>query len=352
MHRISGIYNFCIFGGMIIAGLVRVPVGVADTVHCKSAVTHKAVRIIDFKNGKLQLLDRTGQRITLGLNRIANIRVDGLAALNKAEQNLAIGQASAAGQYYPTALAGADRTWLRIWIYTRLINLHVQSGNLEQMARDYCVLAGLAPRWASKAVPNLARLGARDSDQVTMAISILQQAEGREKALLVRQCLRKVRLRLAKSLGTRQIPASVTGQGAGTGGMGGGVGRRATFDSWAFDNLQNGNWRAVLNTVKRRYSTCLPGQLPQLLYWRGRAMYIKDDVQSAMLDYLRVAIEFPVSKYAPRGLYRAGRCLLEDNQQQAAKGLFNELLDNYGQDTGQVDQELDRILQSARLLVK
>ncbi len=352
MHRISGIYNICIFGGVIIAGLMQVPAGVADTVHCKSAITHKSVRIIDFKNGKLQLLDRTGQRITLAFNQIANIRMDGLAALNKAEQNLAAGHVSAARRYYQTALAGADRTWLKVWIYVRLINLHVQSGNLEQMARDYCVLAGLAPRWASKAVPNLARLGARHSGQAAMAVSILQQAEGREKQLLVRQCLRKVRLRLSKSLGTRQIPRSLTGQGAGTSGKDGGVGRRATFDSWAADNLQGGNWQAVLNTVKRRYKTCMPGQLPQLLYWRGRAMYVRDDVQSAMLDYLRVAIEFPASKYAPRGLYRAGRCLLEDNQQQAAKGLFKELLDNYGQDTGQIDQELDRILQSARLLVK
>ena len=51
-----------------------------------------------------------------------------------------------------------------------------------------------------------------------------------------------------------------------------------------------------------------------------------DKIEEAHLDWVHVLREF----YEP----------------------FKELLDNYGQDTGQIDQELDRILQSARLLVK
>jgi len=347
----------------------------ADTIHCKSARTHKDVRIVDFRNGSLMALDRIGQRINVDWNQIAVIKVDGVDNLNLAERSLAADRMQQAQQYYQKFLAGKTRTWQRIWANARLLNLHAQAGRLEEMARNYCTLVAAVPRWAIKLTPNVTTLATHDRS-AAKAIVLLREAEKAQQESLARQSVRKLRVRMEKFFGQapttpvkeepqqaqpieipepaapppQQPPPTVTPPQPTVTPPNQPYQRTAVsyglpFDKWAAENLKVNNAQAVLSAVNEKLPTAMRGRLPQLLFWRGRVVYAQDKLRLAALDFMRVVIEFPTSEYTAAAMYYAARCLLEDGQKRPANDLLNNLLEDYAENG---DQRTRNILRAAR----
>jgi len=322
-----------------------------DTVHCVSAESYKHVRVVGFDNAKLEFLDRSGKRTTVRWDQVAAIRLDGHEQLNRAEQYLVADQYEAAGRYYRRALERTKRGWVRAWIDSRLVNVSARQGQAAAMAEAYCRLADSHPRWAIQVTADV-EVPSRAGDRWAEAVSILEAQEKRQSRAAVREALRKFRVRLQRALGQagRSDAAELRSQrNEGLPVQAGAKGppplRGTAFDRWASECLKAGESEKVFSAVRQRLGEAHGADLPQLLYWRGRAHHAAGDFESAALDYLRVAIEFPGSREAPLGLFHAARCLRRTGQAKAGRRLLEELARRYG---GRTDAETARVVQAAR----
>jgi hypothetical protein len=302
----------------------------ADTLHLRSADSIRNVKIISFKQAKLEAIDtRTAQRRFIDLGDIALIRVDGRPELNEAEKWRMAKQANSAVEAYQKALVktSAQGSWQTVWIKVRLMNLFAGLGQADRMVETYIELARQIPDWVIQVAPTRKEIKVSDS-QLDLAARALLGARDETGSGKVREALGKFYRRVA---GDRQLPVARDTKAVG-------LAEKDLekfdqpgpwLDPWAEGKIKSGNAEAVLHVTQKLFSSSLRRNLPAVFYWQGRGHLAKGEFDRAALDLLETAIEFPSSPYTPQALFWAAQAAGETGRSDYARKLRLELIDNF-----------------------
>jgi tetratricopeptide (TPR) repeat protein len=310
--------------------LCVLPAG-ADTIHLRSAESIRYVRVLAFKDGRLETVDiKQGRRRLIDYWDIALIRVDGQPNLNEAEKLLAARQQTAAVKAYQAAFdkTPARGAWMSVWTKVRLLNLFAALGQVDRVVETYIDLARQIPDWVILVSPTPGELKAPEA-QLDAAGRRLVQARDESRSPKTREALAKFYQRLG---GNRALPAAKDMQV-----LGAGVQDVAKFDqpgpwldAWAEEKIKAGNADAVRAVTDRLFVSSLRRNLPAVFYWCGRALLAKGNYDAAALSLLEVAVEFPAAPYAPTALFHAARAAAQAGRIEYARTLWRELIDNFG----------------------
>jgi tetratricopeptide (TPR) repeat protein len=317
---------------------------VGDTIHTRGARSYHDLKIVDFAQGKLDTVEtRTGNREQWSLNEIALIRVDDNSVLNDAERLLGLEHHAEAIETYQTALDRASAKWQITWIKVRLLNLLAGQEQLGQAVHVYVDLAETIPDWLIQVAPARNRITA-DNQQVSQAIAALTAARTKTTSARVRIALNRFIERLGggENRADGHEAASVEPKEADVPSD-----RRPGLwlDDFAEQRLKTGKFALIASATDRLLTTAVRADLPAVLYWRGRAWLGQGEADAAALALLRVAIEFPRSKYTPRALFYAVDALSIGNRREYAENIRNELITRY--QTSE-DVEVSRLVAVAR----
>lgn len=333
----------------LIAGLwvtfLAVPAA-ADTVHLRSAQSIRNVRIVAFKQGRLETIDvKRGDRRLFEYSEIALIRVDGQPNLNEAEKLLAARQTGSVVKEYESALAKAPAKggWIPVWVKVRLMALFAAQGQIDRVVDTYIDLAGQIPDWVILVAPAQSDLKAPAAQREAAARRLVQAREASNSAK-TREALAKFYQRLG---GDRVLPPAKDTQVVGAD-----VRDVEKFDqpgpwldAWAEEKIKSGNADAVLRVTGRLFGSALRRNLPAVFYWQGRARLEKRDYDAAALDFLEVAIEFPAGAYAPAALFYAAQAAAATGRTGYAERLQRELIDTFA---GSNDYTVIQLVEQAR----
>jgi len=334
---------------ILVIVLLSIP-AVADTVHLKSAESVRQVKILDFKDARLEAVDRTtGQRKVVPFADIAAVKVDGRPDLNEAETQLALRRNDQAMEAYrklqkSTATAGG---WMRIWVRVRLLNLYAARGEPDRVVETFAELAKLIPDWVIQVSPTARDLKGPEAD-LAKAARRLAEIRNETKSDRVRQAMTKFLPRLGqdKPLPPPKDPkvASLDEKGLEQFDQPG-----VWLDTWAPGRLKAGQTDAVIRAAQRLYPLSLRRNLPVLMYWHGRALQAKGEHDSAALTLMQMVIEFPAGPYAPGGLFYAGQAASEAGRIEYARKLWRELIDAYSNSN---DFQVIQLVEQARDLLQ
>ena len=313
---------------------------VGDTIHTRGARSHRDLQIVDFAQGKLGTVEtRTGNREQWSLDEIALIRVDDNPVLNDAERLLGLEHHAEAIETYQTALDRASAKWQITWIKVRLLNLLAGQGQLGQAVRVYIDLAETIPDWLIQAAPTRDRIMA-DNQQLSQAITVLTAARMKTSSSQAQSTLNRFIERLGgtknRADGHEAPPIEPSEADVPSDGRPG-----LWLDDFAEQRLKTGKFAPIASATDQLLKTAVRADLPAVLYWRGRALFGQGETDAAALALLRVAIEFPRSKYAPRALFYAVDALLRGNRREYAEQIRSELVDRYANSE---DAEVSRLV--------
>jgi len=317
---------------------------VGDTIHARGAKSYRDLKIVDFAQGKLGTVEtRTGNREQWSLDEIVLIRVDDNPVLNDAERLLGLGHYAEAIEAYQRALDRASVKWQTTWIKVRLLNLLAGQGQLGQAVPIYIDLAETIPDWLIQVAPARDRITA-DNQQLSQAITVLTAARTKTSSSQAQSALNRFIERLGggENRTDGHEAASVEPKEADVPSD-----RRPGLwlDDFAEQRLKTGKSALVIGATDQLLKTAVLADLSAVLYWRGRALFGQGETDAAALTLLRVAIEFPRSKYAPRALFYAVDALSRGNRREYAENIRNELITRY--QTSE-DIEVSRLVAGAR----
>ncbi len=318
-----------------------------DTVHLRSGDSSvRGVTIVSFKQAQLELLDRGGKRRTVDYGDIALIRVDGRPDLNRAEQLFLTQRFSDAISAYQTCLTRNIRrgSWLETWIRVRLLNLLAGQGRIEEAADLYVELARQIPDWLVGVAPTENQIKA-SPDQLERAARRIIQARDELTDPKSREALGKFYQHLGRQCKPLPPARSVLPKGLDEKDLEKYDQPGPWLDLWAEEKLKNNQPEPVLRVIDRLFRSSLRRNLPGVFYWRGRAQLVCRDFDFAALSFLRVAVEFPSSSYAPSSLFYAGKAASLAGRSSYAKKLWREVIDTYGNSN---DYQVIQLVEQAR----
>jgi len=339
-----------LFWALVVIGtLISIPAA-GDTVHLKSAESVRLVKILDFKDARLETVDRkTGRRKVIPFSDIALVQVAGQPDLNEAEKMLAVRRSDQAVALYRKLLArsATGGGWVRVWVRVRLLNLYAGRGEVERVVETFAELARLIPDWVLRVSPT-----ARDLKGSEVALEQgahrLAEIRNESKSDKVREALSKFLPRMGqdkpvpplkdpkvadldeKELERFDQPGS-------------------WLDTWAPGRIKAGQTDAVVRATERLYGSSLRRNLPALLYWQGRALLARGEHDRAALCLMEVVIEFPAGPYAPGGLFYAAQSASESGRIDYARKLWRELIDTYSNAN---DFQVIQLVEQARDLLQ
>ncbi|NLE28287.1 MAG: hypothetical protein GX629_01295 [Phycisphaerae bacterium] len=321
----------------------------ADTIFLKSAQESiRGVRIVAFKQGRLEGLDKQGGRRTIMYDDIAIIRVDGQVELNSGEKFLSLRQYDQAIASYRQALTQktGKAGWRNLWIRVRLMSLYASRGQVDASAEIYIDLAKEIPEWVLTVAPTQGEIR-NEPVALERAGGMLVKARDESRSGKVREALAK----FYERLGCRQaLPEARPIQSAEV--------EEKDFekfdqpgswlDVWAEKKVGVGDSASVLRVTQRLYTTSFRRNLPAVFYWRGRAELGAGDFDHAALSFLRVAIEFPTSSYVPEALFYAAQAAEQAGRSGYARSIRSELIDTFNSSN---DYRVIQLVEQARELL-
>jgi tetratricopeptide (TPR) repeat protein len=321
----------------------------ADTIFLKSAQDSiRGIKIVSFKQGRLEGLEKQGERKNVKYDDIAIIRVDGQVELNAGEKFLTIRQYDQAVISYRKALTrkAGKNSWMDLWVRVRLMNLYASQGKVDESTGIYIDLAREISDWALAVAPKKGEIKG-DAATLERAGAMLVKARDESNSIKVREALAKY----FERLGCKQmLPEAKPVVSAGTDEK-----DFETFDQpgpwldgWAEKKIKSDDAAAVLRVTQRLYTTSLRRNLPAVFYWRGRAELSGRDFDHAALSFLRVAIEFPASSYVPEALFYAGQAAEQAGRSDYAKKIRMELIDTFNNSN---DYRVIQLVEQARDLL-
>jgi tetratricopeptide (TPR) repeat protein len=334
---------------LIIGVLAWLNVAGADTIFLKSAQDSiRGIKIVSFKQGRLEGLEKQGERKDVKYEDIAILRVDGQVELNAGEKFLTIRQYDQAIASYRKALIrkAGKNSWMDLWVRVRLMNLYANQGKADEATQMYINLAKEIPDWALAVAPKQGDIKG-DAAALERAGTMLVKARDENTSTKVRETLAKFYERLGcKQALPEAKPVAVAGTDEKD---------FETFDQpgpwldgWAEKKVKSDDAAAVLRVTGRLYTTSLRRNLPAVFYWRGRAELAGRDFDHAALSFLRVAIEFPASSYVPEALFYASQAAEQAGRSEYAKKIRMELIDTYNNSN---DYRVIQLVEQARDLL-
>jgi tetratricopeptide (TPR) repeat protein len=334
-----------IIAGIFIFTFYAVKPTSADTIFLDSSDSVRSVTVVDFKQGELEVLDRSGGRKTFAYDDVACLRIDGEPDLNDGERLLRLKNWNEAAKSYRKVMAGSNekKIWIKIWSRARLMNLLARQGAIDEAAEVYIDLAEKIPEWVVTISPTQKDFKA-DAAAMDRAGAKLVKARDASKSGQVREAIAKFYQRIGCE---KKLPEAKPIATA--------VGDEKDFekydqpgpwlDAWAEAKIKAGRPAAVLKVVNRLFETSLRRNLPAIFYWKGRVFLAQQDYDNAGLNFLRVAIEFPSSTFTPDALLQAGRSANLAGHLNYAKRIWQELIDTYGNSN---DYRIIQMVEEAR----
>ncbi|MFA5863608.1 MAG: tetratricopeptide repeat protein [Phycisphaerae bacterium] len=334
---------------VLLLSLTCVSAGWADTVLLRSAESVRNVRIVGFKEGRIETLDtKNGQRQIFGYSEIALIRVDGQPDLNEAEKSFTVGQFDSAVRIYQKAQEKmrVKSSWPTIWIKVRLMNILAAQGQVQRVVETYIDLAKQIPDWVISVSPTRKDLKATQV-QLELAARQLVQARDASNSGKVREALMKFYQKIDRG---RQPPVARDLN----------VGKLEEkdlekldqpgtwLDTWAEEKIKVGGVDSALRVTQRLFSSAFRRNLPGVFYWQGRAQLAKGDYENAALSFMEIAVEFPSSDYSARALFYAAQTASESGHLDYARTLWQELIDNF---SNSADYNVIQLAEQARDLL-
>jgi len=301
----------------------------ADTVLTTRAESIRSVKVVAFNRGKLELIDRQGSRELIDYSEIALIRVNGQVRLNRAERLLMQKQfEKSAGEYQKVVNnISSKKSWITVWSKVRLMNILARLGRVRRMAELYIELANTIPDWVISVAPTR-REAKIDKKQLRQIARILIVARSKSESTKVREAIAK----FYKRLGCQEkLPAEQKK------GLIKSIERNIEkldqpgpwLDKWAEKKLKDGKLVEIYKVTDRLFKTSFRRNLPAVLYWQGRTLLADEKYDEAGLKLIRVAIEFPSSRYTPAAMFYAGRAAELAGKIKYARRIWKELIDNY-----------------------
>jgi len=305
----------------------------------------RGVTVLDFKQGQLEVLEKSGTRKTFSYEDVACLRIDGEPDLNDGEKLLRMKNWNEAAKAYRKSMtrANSSKKWVHIWSQVRLMNLLAREGMIEEASEVYIDLAGKIPQWVLSISPTQ-----KDFQATTAAMdragAKLVQARDQNKSVQVREAIAKFYQRIGCE---KRLPEAKPVVSAGK--------DEKDFekydqpgpwlDGWAEAKIKANQSEVVLKVVNRLSDTSLRRNLPAILYWQGKVYFSRQEYDKAGLNFLRVAIEFPSSTYTPDALLQAGRAANLSGHLNYAKRIWQELIDNFANSN---DYRIIQMVEEAR----
>ncbi len=306
--------------------------GYGDTVLLMMAKSIRGVKIVSFKQAKLEVIDKQGNRQIIPYSDIAIIRVDGQATLNKAERLNLQGRFEEAEYAYQRVLnnVSSKKRWISVWVRVKLMNIFAKLGQARRMTEMYIELAKIIPNWVITVSPT--RREAKISDKQIQGIArMLISAREKSESIKIREALAKFYKRMGcehklpklrpKTIGTIEQNIDKIEQAG------------PWLEQWVENKLKNGNIKEAYNVTNRLFKSSFRRNLPVVLYCQGRILLADEKYDRAGLKLMRVAIEFPSSRYAPAALFYAGQAAELAGRMKYAKEIRRELINNYSSST-------------------
>jgi len=318
----------------------------ADTIHLQSAPSMRFIKITSFKEGKIETFSSTdGKRTMIPYADIAIIRVDGQPELNDAERLMLTKKYDAAIKGYQKVL---DKThsrdsWMSVWSQVRLVNLLASEGQMERAVEIYINLAKAIPDWVLTVSPTKKDFKGTPA-QLGAAADKLLHARDESKNVKVRDALGKFYQRFGrerplpalKDINTAELDEANLAKYEQPG---------PWFDTWSEEKIKARKYDLVLQAADRLAGTSLRRNLPAVFYWRGQVFLAKEEFDKAALEFMEIAVEFPSSEYAARGLFYAAQAATETGRLEYARKLWRELIDNF---TNSNDYQVILLVEKAR----
>jgi tetratricopeptide (TPR) repeat protein len=301
----------------------------ADTVLTRKAESFRSLKIIGFKQARLETADQqSGQSRLFDFGDVAMIRVDGATELNAAEKYVMLRQNDKAVQAYRQALQACRGGWQEIWMKARLLSLYASSGQVETLATTYGQLAAIIPEWVIQIAPQSTDI-AGDGEAKKRAAAHLMELRNLSTSARERDAMNRFLQRLGYELSpadrdkspARDVSESEVLSMRRPG---------AWLDAWAEKKLQSGQAKQVGQTADRLFASAVRADLPAILYWQGRSSLEQEKFDAAAIQCLRVVIEFPGSRYAPFALYYAASSLDRSGRDREANALWREFVEQFG----------------------
>ncbi len=300
----------------------------ADTILLSMAKSIRGVKIVAFKQAKLETIDKNGNRQVFPYSDIAIIRVDGKPHLNKAEMMFLQGKFELAATEYQKVINNVSekKRWIKIWARVKLMNIFAKLGNARRMTETYIELAKTIPDWVIMIAPTR-REAKLSKKQIAIVARILAAERQKSKSTKVREAIAKFykRMGCVRKLPTdsyRKISESIADVNKATQ-------AGPWLVKWVQQQLSNGNIKKAYEVTNRLFKTSFRRNLPVVLYCQGRILLADEKYDQAGLKLIRLAIEFPSSQYTPAALFYAGKAAELAGRMEYAKKIWKELIDNY-----------------------
>ncbi len=321
--------NLRIFLLVFIISMFGINVVFGDTILLSMAKSIRGVKIVGFRQGKLEAIDRRGSRQVIAFSDIAIIRVDGQAILNKAERLNLQGRFEESAKEYQRVInnVSSKKRWISVWAKIRLMRIFAKLGQGRRMAEMYIDLAKIIPDWVITVAPT--RMEAKISEKQIKGIArMLVSARSKSESLKVREALAKFykrlgceqkmpvepRKRLLRSIDENIDKMEQAGP---------------WLEQWVEKKLKSGEIKKAYKITNRLFKTSFRRNLPVVLYCQGRILLADERYDEAGLKLMRVAIEFPSSRYTPAALYYAGKAAELGGRMKYARKIWKELINNY-----------------------
>lgn len=320
---------------------------VADTVHTRQAKSYRQIRIVGFARGRIEAVEKkSGKRSFFEFDKIALIRVDKKPLLNQAEKLLALKQYAKAIDAYGIALEKASSRWEKTWIKVRLMRLLAAGNQLDRAIEIYIDLSRTIPGWVLQVAPVGGKISG-DEKQRAKAAAALMRARDRASSPKRREALSRFLERLGYEQRPtldeqdEQEPVRKTKKTATMDFRRPGL----WLDAFAEEKLAAGKYDRLSEAADKLFKIVHRADLAGILYWQGRVMLADGKYDRAALRLLRVAIEFPRSKYAPYALYHTADAMSKRGRTGYAQKVRRELVRRY---EAVMDVRVSMLVDSAR----
>lgn len=295
--------------GLLIVGLVTFTLALPVVAHADSVKLSGLwidnVNVETVAEGELIYTTAAGRRVTRSLEGIEGLRLDRYPALAEAEAARERGEHAAAAEKLRAVVGQAREAWVRHYVHRQLAQALDAQGEAAEAVRVYVTLVEAEPHPAFLADPPTAAVRRASPEIRSQVVEALEAIRPRA-AEAAREPLDRLRA-AAEAEGDVDFAA-----GDGRAGGDDAIVLPADIQNDAVTaHLRRGEFDEALEAVRAPLSTT--GGLSLALYQkalaqRGKAEAEDDQalLKSAGLNFMRVVVYFPRSRYVGPALVEAG----------------------------------------------